>query len=293
MRGLAILIALIALCLEPSFATPDGSQTKPLENSEQEQDSLLGSGGHVGKLILDSKKETINIRSRPQTKVAEKTRPHFLRATTMQQKQRKTQTQAQLWQSQAGKKGAAFTLRNKNEPGSWVENLPKLIALKPYWSYSWNSKRIKAQPANIEFVPMIWGAWNEAALKSTMDKIRVDVQSGKVKRLLAYNEPDSKTVRSARPSYGIYIYLSYFLRGWAHMLLYFSFSSLASELDCPKGNTILANFAIGRCSNSESSRRECYRSMDARLCRRSHHEYNITHGLSCCTLVWRRKCDCI
>jgi hypothetical protein len=91
-----------------------------------------------------------------------------------------------------GKKGACFTLRDEGEPGSWVENLPKVVALSPYWNYSWGSKRIAQQPANIEFVPMIWGAYGKEGF---IDRINTDimpqVKAGLAKRVLMYNEPDS------------------------------------------------------------------------------------------------------
>ena len=54
-----------------------------------------------------------------------------------------------------GKKGACFTLRDEGKEGSWVENMPKVVALSPYWNYSWGTKRVEAQPDNIEFIPMI------------------------------------------------------------------------------------------------------------------------------------------
>jgi Glycosyl hydrolase catalytic core len=92
-----------------------------------------------------------------------------------------------------GKKGAAFTLRNIGENGSWWENLPKVIRLYPYWNYSWGTKRIRQQPRHIEFVPMLWG-WggNAEKLAATIaNDILPQVQAGHVKRLLGFNEPDN------------------------------------------------------------------------------------------------------
>jgi Glycosyl hydrolase catalytic core len=93
-----------------------------------------------------------------------------------------------------GKKGAAFTLRDIGRPGSWVENMPKVIALRPHWNYSWGPKQVDAQPADIEFVPMIWGS-NDAAFVQTVirDVIVPQVQKGQTKRLLGFNEPDSSS----------------------------------------------------------------------------------------------------
>jgi hypothetical protein len=92
----------------------------------------------------------------------------------------------------AGKKGAAFTLRDDiTASGSWVENLPKVIALNPYWNYSWGTKRIVQQPDNIEFIPMVWGHWEESGTKTTIrDDIVPQWRDGHIKRLLGFNEPD-------------------------------------------------------------------------------------------------------
>jgi hypothetical protein len=56
-----------------------------------------------------------------------------------------------------GKRGIGLLLQPSGERGSYEENMPKVIALKPYWNYSWGSKRPPNQPNGIEFVPMIWG----------------------------------------------------------------------------------------------------------------------------------------
>lgn len=91
-----------------------------------------------------------------------------------------------------GKKGICYTLRDEGQEGSWVENLPLVKYLKPSWNYSWGSKRIDQQPDDIEFIPMIWGAWGYDGLKSKIDNdILPQVQTGKCKRLLGFNEPDS------------------------------------------------------------------------------------------------------
>lgn len=92
-----------------------------------------------------------------------------------------------------GKKGASFPLRDEGQPGSWNENLPKVIQLKPYWNYSWGSKLIDAQPADIEFVPMIWSGNGEEWTQQTLQNdVATQIESGKVKRLLGFNEPDGK-----------------------------------------------------------------------------------------------------
>jgi hypothetical protein len=92
-----------------------------------------------------------------------------------------------------GKKGIAFTLREEGEMGSWVENIPKVVALSPYWNYSWDSKRVEAQPDNIEFVPMLWGAWGETAfIERIVSDIFPQIESGQARRVLGFNEPDYK-----------------------------------------------------------------------------------------------------
>jgi Glycosyl hydrolase catalytic core len=91
-----------------------------------------------------------------------------------------------------GKKGAAFTLRDLGQPGDWLENMPKVVLLKPYWNYSWGARHMSAQPDDIEFVPMIWGGNDaEVMYKTIRDTIIPQIKSGKTKRVLAFNEPDS------------------------------------------------------------------------------------------------------
>jgi hypothetical protein len=90
-----------------------------------------------------------------------------------------------------GKKGAAFTLRDEGLKGSWVENLPKVVALEPYWNYGWGLELIDHQPDNIEFVPMVWGGRNPDRVQQKLTmKLLPLIESGKVKRLLGFNEPD-------------------------------------------------------------------------------------------------------
>lgn len=91
-----------------------------------------------------------------------------------------------------GKKGACYTLKDKGQEGSWVEHLPLIKYLRPYWNCSWGNRRIAAQPASIEFVPMIWGAWSAEQLQAKIvNDIVPDYQAGWTKRLLGFNEPDN------------------------------------------------------------------------------------------------------
>lgn len=90
-----------------------------------------------------------------------------------------------------GKRGICFTLRELGKKGSYEVNLPKIKKLKPYWNYSWGMNRVAGQPANIEFVPMAWGAWGKEGLQKNLDsKVIPLIKSGKVKRFLGFNEPD-------------------------------------------------------------------------------------------------------
>ena len=89
-----------------------------------------------------------------------------------------------------GKKGIGFTLRPEGQSGSWVDNLPKVIALDPYWNYSWGSTRIDAQPTHIEFVPMIWGYYPNS-FQDRLDEIQAQIDAGTAFRVLGFNEPDS------------------------------------------------------------------------------------------------------
>jgi hypothetical protein len=86
-----------------------------------------------------------------------------------------------------GKKGIGLKLDDEEKN----KNMPKVVALNPYWNYSWGSKRVESQPDNIEFVPMLWGAWGDTGL---VNRIVADVipqiESGQAKRVLAFNEPD-------------------------------------------------------------------------------------------------------
>ncbi len=92
-----------------------------------------------------------------------------------------------------GKKGICFTLRDLGEKGSWKENVPRVEAVNAYWNYSWGMQRIAAQPSKMEFLPMAWGAWKIADLNSDLERhVLPQIKAGKVKRCLAFNEPDHR-----------------------------------------------------------------------------------------------------
>lgn len=93
-----------------------------------------------------------------------------------------------------GKKGACFTLRapGARAGGTAEENLPKVKALNVSWNYSWGPTLVKEQPSEVEFVPMIWGAGREDRFHDQINTVQAYVDAGKVKRILAFNEPDKK-----------------------------------------------------------------------------------------------------
>ncbi|MBT5914879.1 MAG: hypothetical protein HOH60_00875 [Opitutae bacterium] len=92
-----------------------------------------------------------------------------------------------------GKKGICFTLRAKGMKGSWIQNIPRVKATGSYWNYTWGSNRVDAQPQNMEFIPMTWGAWGkEGFYKVLTNEVIPQIRAGKAKRLFGFNEPDKK-----------------------------------------------------------------------------------------------------
>ena len=82
------------------------------------------------------------------------------------------------------KKGFCITTKNN----LWNK---KIEDLNVNWHYSWNNELLPQETANVDFVPMIWGAWSDTAkILQKIDNI-IDLKSqGKVKYLLGFNEPD-------------------------------------------------------------------------------------------------------
>jgi hypothetical protein len=94
-----------------------------------------------------------------------------------------------------GKKGACFTLKQKEgkltEAGT--QNMDRVKALNVSWNYSWGPTTVEEQPKNIEFVPMIWSGKDKQKLEEKLKtEVIPSIKSGKVKRLLGFNEPDQK-----------------------------------------------------------------------------------------------------
>jgi Glycosyl hydrolase catalytic core len=89
-----------------------------------------------------------------------------------------------------GKKGIGFTLRADN----WKVNVERIKQLNVSWNYSWDSKRIAAQPDDVEFLPMIWGS--AGGVERVNRKLEMDIlpefKANRVHRLLPFNEPDNR-----------------------------------------------------------------------------------------------------
>lgn len=82
------------------------------------------------------------------------------------------------------KKGVCITTKN----AGWNTKIEKLNGS---WHYSWGSDLDKLEPDDVEFVPMIWGAWSDTAkVQQKLDEILELKNQGKVKYLLGFNEPD-------------------------------------------------------------------------------------------------------
>lgn len=91
-----------------------------------------------------------------------------------------------------GKKGAAFIL----SAGAIVNS----NSLGAYWNYEWGLPRPVNQPSNIEFVPMQWGGTSNATLQARLNQYVVPyINSGQVKRLFGFNEPDSTAQSNLSP----------------------------------------------------------------------------------------------
>lgn len=79
------------------------------------------------------------------------------------------------------KKGAAFT----NRALAWSH---RTSDLKAHWMYSWGNTLREEIPENVEFVPMFWGAGS--VTQENIDRIKALGESGEVKYVLGFNEPD-------------------------------------------------------------------------------------------------------
>lgn len=85
------------------------------------------------------------------------------------------------------KKGFGITINDNN---NWFQ---KLTALDVSWHYSWGNQLPEVYPHNdVEFVPMIWGAWGDfSGIDPIVDRVNQWAEEGKVHYLLGFNEPDA------------------------------------------------------------------------------------------------------
>lgn len=79
------------------------------------------------------------------------------------------------------KKGLGMTFKTTD----WLN---KVKTVNVSWHYSWGSVFASGEPANVEYVPMIWGQW---VSDSTLTSLQSLVKQGKIKNLLGFNEPDN------------------------------------------------------------------------------------------------------
>lgn len=78
------------------------------------------------------------------------------------------------------KKGAAFTLKDFE----WSHSVANI---KPFWHYSWGNDLSEIEPDKVEFVPMFWG---KTVTDEKIAELKRLASEGKIKYLLAFNEPD-------------------------------------------------------------------------------------------------------
>ena len=79
------------------------------------------------------------------------------------------------------KKGIGIVTR---EDGKW---LPAIKQLNARWFYSWGSNKPKDVPADVDFIPMIWGSLGGQA---GIAKTGAAAKEAGISELLGFNEPD-------------------------------------------------------------------------------------------------------
>jgi hypothetical protein len=68
--------------------------------------------------------------------------------------------------------------------GKW---LPVIQQLNARWFYSWGANKPKGVPADVDFIPMIWGYWGDLA---GIAKAGAAAKEAGIRELLGFNEPD-------------------------------------------------------------------------------------------------------
>ena len=105
-----------------------------------------------------------------------------------------------------GKKGVCLRLQDDlTSSAAWTVTVPLLESLNPSWNYSWGLDRIQAQPSNVTWLPMAWGAWQLDALER---KLQESVKSSD-SMVLGFNEPDQAEQSNMEVSHA--------LAAWPHL----------------------------------------------------------------------------
>ena len=89
--------------------------------------------------------------------------------------------------TEAGKRGMAFSQEIKEQ---WNDIA---TAFNPSWHYTWGNayQGDEYHPEGVEFVPQFWG--RSSVTQSNVDALVPLIQSGKVKNIILFNEPDLST----------------------------------------------------------------------------------------------------
>jgi len=67
--------------------------------------------------------------------------------------------------------------------------MSKVVALNGFWNYTWKKDYYDDQPLYVKFLPMTWGRFTP---NQTIPYLQNIINQGKVDRVLAFNEPDTK-----------------------------------------------------------------------------------------------------
>jgi Glycosyl hydrolase catalytic core len=112
-----------------------------------------------------------------------------------------------------GKKGICFRLgKDENKPGSWQENLPKVLAADAYWTYTWGMEGYDVLQqhggSDLMWVPMSWGHGPTKTvedLKQFVESHQIPqlIEQQKVKLFLGFNEPDEEVQSNMKVDHAI------------------------------------------------------------------------------------------
>lgn len=85
--------------------------------------------------------------------------------------------------SSVGKKGIAYASKTDN----WKNRTEQLNV---NWMYNWNNQPHDSLPETLEFTPMFWG--KRSVKTETIQRLKRLKKAGKIKQILAFNEPDGE-----------------------------------------------------------------------------------------------------